>query len=72
MFLQVPFPHGCRSHSLMSVRAKPPTPAQPSQGNEQLRDQGAGKKLVLFVAPILLMGKLRHRKVNMSFFQGLK
>lgn len=28
MFLQVPFPHGCRSHSSTSAGAKPPSPIQ--------------------------------------------
>ena len=43
MFLQVPFPQGCQSHSSTSVRAKPPSPAQLTQGIGQLGEGGAEK-----------------------------
>lgn len=51
MFLQVPFPHGCRSHSLTSARAKPPSPIRLTQGIWQRREGGPGQTQPTSPAP---------------------
>lgn len=41
--MQVPFPHGCRSHSSTSAGAKPPSPIQLTHGIGQRREGGPGR-----------------------------
>lgn len=51
MFLQVPFPHGCRSHSSTSDGEKPPSPIQLTHGIRQRREGGPGQTQPTSPAP---------------------